>query len=310
MDISYDELDYQNLLACARATRPSTSRNGKTRQLSFASLEFAMSDENSMIDGNLQKILPLLTLKRVPWRTVLTELVWFLRGEDTIQYLTDHNVHIWDGNTTREFLDSRGLNDYPPGKAGPVYGVQWKKQLPHIIDQLRADPYSRRHIVNSWQICDLDAMALPPCHYTFQFVVRDEVSDEVSDENTQPPRKFLDVVVNMRSADLPLGVPFNIASYSLLTHIIAAAVGMTAGVLYLAMTNCHIYEEHMEAVNTMIAREPRHFPTMRFTDNFSADLAVPMTGDELCARLSTMTSADILVEGYDPHPTVAMKMVV
>lgn len=192
-------------------------RNGRTKSVFGYSMRFSLKDN----------IIPLLTTKRVAWKTCFHELIWFIRGETNNNLLNEKNVHIWDGNGSREFLDSRGLNDYEVNDLGPVYGHQWRNfnanytnchenyrgkgvdQLQNIIDILK-DPKertSRRLVLSAWNPCQLEEMALPPCHVLMQFNVREN--------------KYLSCSLYQRSGDVGLGIPFNIASYSFLTHIIA-----------------------------------------------------------------------------------------
>ena len=181
------------------------------------------------------------------------------------------------------------------------YGAQWRSwgadygsggidQLSAVIQSLRDDPWSRRHLVSAWNVNDLPKMALPPCHYSFQFVV-----------SSGP---VLNCLVNMRSADLALGVPFNIASYALLTHIVAKIVNMRPGELSLSMADCHIYENHVAGVEAMLARNPRQFPIFRFSDRVTgADLSIDRFAWEF-------DISDYIIEGYRPHPYVKLPMAV
>ena len=234
-------------------------RNGKTR------VKFGSSMRFSLIGGKI----PILTTKRVAVKTCFEELFWFIRGSTSNHELQAKNVHIWDGNSTREFLDSRGLYDRACGDLGPVYGFQWRHfnakyvdsktdytgqgidQLQTIIDDLK-DPEmhtSRRMILTAWNPCQLEEMALPPCHMTCQFHVRDG--------------KYLSCAMFQRSGDVGLGVPFNIASYSMLTHILANHCGLIADEFVYFLGNCHIYEDHLDALKEQIERVPMEFPTIR-----------------------------------------------
>jgi thymidylate synthase len=188
---------------------------------------------------------PLITTKRVHFRSVAYELLWFLRGDSNIAWLHEHGVTIWD-----EWADENG-------ELGPVYGVQWRSwptpdgrhidQISGLLDRLRTDPESRRHIVSAWNVAELDKMALPPCHAFFQFYVADG---------------RLSCQLYQRSADLFLGVPFNLASYALLTHMIAAQVGLGVGDFVWTGGDCHIYDNHVEQVRTQLSREPYPFPRL------------------------------------------------
>ena len=188
---------------------------------------------------------PLITTKRVHFRAVAYELLWFLRGDSNVAWLHEHGVTIWD-----EWADANG-------ELGPVYGVQWRSwptpdgrhidQISGLLDRLRSDPDSRRHIVSAWNVAELEKMALPPCHAFFQFYVADG---------------RLSCQLYQRSADLFLGVPFNLASYALLTHMIAAQVGLGVGDFVWTGGDCHIYDNHVEQVRTQLSREPYPFPRL------------------------------------------------
>ena len=222
---------------------------------------------------DLSESFPLLTTKRVGYKTVLRELLWFINGSTSNQLLTDKNVHIWSQNSSKEFLDSRGL-DYEEGDLGPVYGFQWrhfgaeyencnsdysgkgKDQLKYVIDLIRNDPNSRRIILSAWNPVDLDKMALPPCHVMCQF-------------NVDTTNKRLDCQLYQRSGDMFLGVPFNIASYSFLTYIIAKITGYQPGKLIHILGDTHIYDSHIEAVKTQIKRIPYAFPKLTISDELN-----------------------------------------
>jgi thymidylate synthase len=191
---------------------------------------------------------PLVTTKRVHFRSVAYELLWFLRGDSNVRWLQEHGVTIWD-----EWAR-------PDGELGPVYGVQWRSwptpdgghidQVQQVLDRLRTDPDSRRLIVSAWNVAALDDMALPPCHAFFQFYVADG---------------RLSCQLYQRSADLFLGVPFNLASYALLTHLVAAQVGLAVGDFIWTGGDCHIYDNHVEQVREQLSREPYPFPTLRIS---------------------------------------------
>jgi thymidylate synthase len=189
---------------------------------------------------------PAVTSKKVHLKSVIYELLWFLRGDSNVRWLREHGVTIWD-----EWADS-------DGELGPIYGVQWRSwptpsgrhidQVSQLIDGLRRDPDSRRHIVSAWNVADLDRMALPPCHLLFQFYVAGGL---------------LSCQVYQRSADLFLGVPFNLASYALLTHLVAAQTGLAAGDLIWTGGDCHIYHNHTDQVREQLSRQPYQFPRLR-----------------------------------------------
>jgi thymidylate synthase len=188
---------------------------------------------------------PAITTKRLHFRSIIYELLWFLRGETNIGYLHEHGVSIWD-----EWADERG-------ELGPVYGSQWRSwpapggehidQIARVVESIRSNPDSRRHIVSAWNVAEIDRMALPPCHLLFQFYVADG---------------RLSCQLYQRSADLFLGVPFNIASYALLTLMMAQVVGLEPGEFVHTLGDAHLYVNHLEQVETQLARVPYPLPTM------------------------------------------------
>jgi len=264
MTTNPEELQYLNLIQkiLDRGTLEH-GRNGNTLSIFGESMRFSL--ENGKI--------PILTTKKTAWKTCLKELIWFIRGETDNKLLHKQGVHIWDGNTSREFLDSRGLQLYPEGMAGPIYGYQWRNfgasyncfsgkhvtddhpfngvdQLQNIIDQLKNPETrnSRRLILTAWNPKQLDQMALPPCHVMCQFNVHDG--------------NKLSCMMVQRSCDEFLGVPFNIASYSFLTHLLAKHCGLEAYEFIHCMGNCHLYENAIDAAKLQITREPYPFPTV------------------------------------------------
>lgn len=262
-NINNDEYQYLNLLKKILKDGIETeSRNSKVLSIFGERMIFDLSES-----------FPLLTTKRVGYKTVLRELLWFINGSTSNKLLNDKNVHIWDGNSSREFLDSRGL-DYEEGDLGPVYGFQWrhfgaeyetcnsdysgegKDQLKYVIDLIKNDPNSRRIIMSAWNPVDLDKMALPPCHVMSQF-------------NVDTTKKRLDCQLYQRSGDMFLGVPFNIASYAFLTYIIAKITGYQPGKLIHILGDTHIYDSHIEAVSTQIKRIPYEFPKLTISDELN-----------------------------------------
>lgn len=221
---------------------------------------------------DLQAGFPLLTTKKVHFKSVALELLWFLRGDSNVRWLQERGVTIWD-----EWADENG-------DLGPVYGVQWRAwptpdgghidQIERLVEQLRANPDSRRHLVTAWNPAEVDQMALPPCHALFQFYVADGK---------------LSCQLYQRSADLFLGVPFNIASYALLTHMLAQQCDLEVGDFVWTGGDCHIYDNHVEQVNRQLAREPRPYPTLQLRK---------------ASSLFDYEYDDIEVVGYDPHPGI------
>lgn len=242
---------------------------------------------------------PLLTTKKVFYRGIAEELFWFIRGSTNAKELQDKNVRIWDGNSSREYLDSIGLNSREVGDLGPVYGFQWRHfgakyldmhtdysgqgidQLAKVIETIKTRPTDRRMLMCSWNPVDLPAMALPPCHCLVQFYVAD---GELSCQLYQ------------RSADIGLGVPFNIASYALLTVMIAHVTGLKPGDFVHTLGDAHVYSNHVSALKEQCDRDPRPFPTIhikRKVDN-----------------IEEFNFEDFEVRDYNPHPKIAMEMAV
>jgi thymidylate synthase len=253
--------------------------------------------------SNISQAFPLLTSKRVFWRGVVEELLFFLKGKTDVNELKAKNVHIWDKNTTREFLDSRGLHDYKEGIAGPIYGFQWRffgakydpehpepeyytngdsiDQIQDIIRLLKTDPYSRRIFMTAWNVLDLDKMALPPCHVSYQFYV---------DSHNR-----LNSLLYMRSSDLFLGLPFNIASTALLTMILAKLSGLScAHSVSVAIGDAHIYENHVPPVLEQLARVPKAFPKVVLSEELT--------------ELDTICPEHFILQDYSPHPRLAADM--
>ena len=292
-----EELQYLNLIQkiLDRGTLEQ-GRNGNTLSVFGESMRFSL--ENGKI--------PILTTKKVAWKTCLKELLWFVRGETDNKLLQKQGVHIWDGNTSREFLDSRGLHLYPEGIAGPGYGYQWRNfgasyncftgksldvdhpfdgidQLQNIIDQLKNPETrnSRRLIMNAWNPKQLDQMALPPCHIMCQFNVHDG--------------NKLSCAMFQRSNDECCGTPINIASYSFLTHLLAKHCGLEAYEFVYFKGNCHIYEEHIEGAKIQLLRDPFPFPTVSIK--------------QVRENINDYTVEDFEIHNYQHHPQIKFQMV-
>jgi len=220
-------------------------------------------------------------------------------------------IKIWDGNGSREYLDSVGLSHRAVGDLGPVYGFQWRHfgakyvdaktdytgqgvdQLAEVIDKLKNKPYDRRIILSAWNPADLKLMALPPCHMFCQFYVSYPKGSEGGDGNR--PRGILDCQLYQRSCDMGLGVPFNIASYALLTHMLAHVCDLTPGTFIHTMGDAHVYLDHVDALKVQLEREPRSFPELTI-------------GRDLGGSIDGWKADDFDVTGYKPHQGIAMKM--
>lgn len=240
---------------------------------------------------------PLLTTKRVAYKSVLEEILFFVRGQTDNKILRNKNIKIWNGHSTREYFDSIGIKR-EADDLGPVYGFQWRHfdaeyktchddytgqgidQLAEVIEMIKKNPTSRRLIVSAWNPKQIDQMALPPCHTLFQFKV---------------VGKKLSCILYQRSCDLGLGVPFNIASYSFLTIMVAKLCGLEPHEFIHFMGDAHVYKDHVEALETQLERKPFKFPTMRLKD-------------KQYNTLEDFEYDDFILEGYEYHPPVVMKM--
>lgn len=228
---------------------------------------------------NLQEGFPLITTKKIHLRSIIYELLWFLKGDTNIKYLHEHKVRIWD-----EWADENG-------DLGPVYGHQWRSwgapngkhidQISEIVNQIKNNPDSRRIIVSAWNVADIPNMALAPCHALFQFYVA---------------QGKLSLQLYQRSADVFLGVPFNIASYSLLLHMMAQVCNLETGEFVHTFGDVHIYRNHIDQVKLQLTREPRPLPILKIN---------PEVKD-----IFDFTYNDFSIEGYDPHPHIKGKVAI
>jgi thymidylate synthase len=226
---------------------------------------------------SLEESFPLLTTKKLHLKSIVYELLWMLQGDTNVKYLNDHGVTIWD-----EWADEKG-------ELGPVYGAQWRSwrgagdrvvdQISWVVDQIRNKPDSRRHMVSAWNPSEVDRMALPPCHTLFQFYVADGT---------------LSCQLYQRSADIFLGVPFNIASYALLTTMMAQATDLKPGEFVHTFGDAHIYLNHLEQVNLQLGREPRPLPKMELNSSVKS--------------IFEFDYSDFNLVGYDPHPHIRAKV--
>jgi len=269
------------------------TRNSKTISKFGLNMEFDISTN-----------LPLLTTKRVYWSGVIKELLWFIKGDTNAKNLQNDNVKIWDGNSSREFLDSIGLNHYKEGDCGPIYGFQWRHfnapyigyttcydklgvdQLQNIIDLIKNDPFSRRMVMSAWNPEQLHEMCLPPCHVMYQFYVN------IDDAGN----KLLSCSMYQRSGDMFLGIPFNIASTATLTYILAHMTGCKPDKVILNVGDAHIYENHIDAIHTQLSRSQKRLPTLN------------ILGDPK-KNINDYTIDDFVLENYRPHGNIKAAMV-
>lgn len=222
---------------------------------------------------DLSQGFPLITTKKLHTRSIFAELLWFLRGDQNVQWLHDHKVSIWD-----EWADEQG-------NLGPIYGVQWRSwptpngqhidQITQLLEQIKTNPDSRRLLVSAWNVADIPQMALPPCHALFQFYVAEGK---------------LSCQLYQRSADIFLGVPFNIASYALLTHLVAQQCDLQVGDFIWTGGDCHLYSNHLEQVELQLSRTPRSYPTLVI--------------QRKAPSLFDYQLEDFVIEDYDPHPHI------
>ena len=308
------------------------------------------------IRHNMRNGFPLLTTKKMAFKTMVTELLWFLKGDTNIKYLVDNNCHIWDGDAYKnylklttdteplsqeEFINKIKQNEWGFAKTwgdlGPVYGKQWRNwdwyefddtvrkvdQIQNLINDLKTNPDSRRLMVNAWNVNYLDEMVLPPCHYGFQVYTRELSLDERLDlmrKRTRDgtvdydnrhhgfldfhniPKRAISLMFNMRSNDVPLGLPFNIASYALLLEIIGKIVNMVPDELIGNLGDCHIYLNQIEGVKEQICREPLELPTLKLpkTDAFWKGFDVSLFGH--------LEPSDFQIEGYKSHPSIKIPL--
>lgn len=260
---------------------------------------------------DISDTIPLLTSKRVPWKHCIEELLWFLRGDTDTKILQNKGIKIWDGNSSRDFLDKRNLQHYSEGILGPVYGWQWRffganysqafadtsnvdynkiggfDQINYVLNELRTNPFSRRILVSAWNPLQMDQMALPPCHYSFQFYV-----EEIDNQ------KYLSCHFVMRSNDVFLGLPFNILSYAVLTYIIAMKCDMKPHKLVYSASDVHIYQNHLQQVQEQMAKSLRPLPKLEINPEIKNK------------DFKDITINDFDIVGYYPHPVIRAPMAV
>jgi thymidylate synthase len=370
------DLDYQNLLEdiLENGIKKET-RNGGTISV------FGRHIRHKMSDG-----FPLLTTKKMPFKTITTELLWFLRGDTNIKFLVNNGCHIWDGDayqsyckrywelgeiakieygssyynhetneyefetySKEEFVDYIKTNDAFAkkwGELGPVYGKQWRNwagkrlytphtkadesfieikiidQIANLIQDLKTNPDSRRLMVNAWNVGEIDEMTLPPCHYGFQVYTRELSFEERFNlynqiekihfeectmsmlDTKNIPTRAISLMYNARSQDVPLGTPFNLASYGLLLEIIGKMVNMVPDELITNMGDCHIYLNQVDGIKEQLTREPYPLPTLKHmkTDEFYKALSEDLT------LLTHLDNTDFKVENYQSHPTIKLPL--
>jgi len=327
--------------------------NGVEKESGRANMPNTIGISHATIQMDLQKGFPLLTTKKMYWKGIVHELLWFLRGETNIKYLVDNNVNIWNGDAYRWYLkyhtDNKVLGepctmdefinriktdptastvktfggfhspiDYRLGDLGKVYGYQWRNQngvdqIKEVLDGLKSNPYSRYHIIDGWNKADFKDMALPPCHLLYQFIVRpmsfeerrapypSEIPNIYSHDDLDvlnAPKFYLDLNMYQRSCDTFLGVPFNVASMSILLMLFAKASKMEYGVATWIGGDTHLYVNHMDAVNEQLSREPLALPTMKINKELNG-----------LDDILTLTIEDFELVGYDnPHPAIKAEL--
>ena len=269
---------------------------GETRQTRNGN---TISKFGIKLDFDVSESFPLLTTKKVFWKGVVQELLWFLQAETNSKILEDEDVNIWKGNSSREYLDSVGLNNLEEGDCGPIYGFQWRHfnapydqwwgdyegqgidQLQEIIDQIQTNPFSRRLFMSAWNPCQIKEMCLPPCHVSYQFYVSND-------------SKELSCIMYQRSGDMFLGIPFNIASTTLLLYIIAKMTDTKPGKVSIVIGDAHIYEDHIDQVKVQLERIPYPLPQVNICEKRE--------------KIEDYIPEDIELINYVSHPTIKAKM--
>ena len=276
-----DEINYLEFLKLVKNTGiKKTTRNGITYSHFAHLLKFDISDK-----------FPLLTTKKMFFKGIVEELLWFLRGSVNSKELESNGVNIWKGNSSREFLDANGFYNYDEGYLGPIYGYQWRSfngkidQLKYLLEEIKHEN-SRRILINAWNPCQLHEQALPPCHILYNFFKN---NDEIS------------CMMYMRSSDLFLGLPFNIASTALLTYIIAKVSGFKVKDIAISICDCHIYEEHIEPLNIQLERTPYDFPSIHIKKEIDiSNLSI----DEKIKWIEELKFEDFELINYNHYPTI------
>ena len=278
--MNFDEYKYLNILKKVKENGIiKNCRNGITYSYFGDILKF-----------NIQNQFPLLTSKKIYFKGVVEELLWFLRGSVNSKELEEKGVNIWKGNSNRDFLDANGFYDYEEGYLGPIYGFQWRSfngeidQLKYVLNELNKN--SRRIIINAWNPCQLNLQVLPPCHILYNFYIDDN--------------KNISCMMFMRSSDLFLGLPFNIASTALFTYIIAKVMGLKIKEIAISICDLHIYDEHLEAVGEQLKREPYNFPKLKINKDIDINLSI----DEKIKWIENLIYEDFELIDYKYHPII------
>jgi len=272
-----------------------------------------ISTFGNQIRFDISNTIPLMTTKRVPYKTIIEELLWFCRGDSDAKILQAKGIKIWDGNTSREFLDKRGLIHYPNGVIGPQYGFLWRHfgatyspdfadsskidtsliggfdQLKYVEDLLQNDPFSRRIMISAWSPNQLNEQVLPSCHHTIQFYV---------EEDTHTQEKYLSCMFIMRSNDVFLANVYNVICYTILTYILAKKYNMKPKEIIYTCGDTHIYKNHIEAVQQQITNLPRPFPKLILDESI------------IHKDWKDITIDDFDIVGYFPHGTIKAPMAV
>jgi len=290
-DIVHDENQYLTLIEdILNEGIMENTRNGNAKTIFGSAMHFSLKDNT----------IPILTTKKLAWKTCLRELLWFISGKTDNTILQNNNVKIWNDNASREYLDSRGLNNLEENDLGPIYGHQWRHfnaeynncktdytnkgidQLNEIINILKNPDLrnSRRMVISAWNPCQLNEMALPPCHILMQFNVLEN--------------KYLSCSLYQRSGDVGLGVPFNIASYSFLTHLIAHHCNLEANEFIYYLGNAHIYDDHIEHLEIQKNKLPLVFPTLSIKN--------------IHQNIDDYKEEEFIINNYKYHESIKMKM--
>jgi thymidylate synthase len=276
-----DEINYLEFLNLVKNTGiKKNTRNGITYSHFAHLLKFDISDK-----------FPLLTTKKMFFKGIVEELLWFLRGSVNSKELEAKGVNIWKGNSSRDFLDANGFFNYDEGYLGPIYGYQWRSfngkidQLKYLLEEIQLEN-SRRILINAWNPCQLHEQALPPCHILYNFFKN---NDEIS------------CMMYMRSSDLFLGLPFNIASTALLTNIIAKVSGFKVKDIAISICDCHIYDEHIEPLNIQLERTPYEFPSIHIKKEIDIN---NLSIEEKIKWIEELKFEDFELINYNYYPTI------